>query len=73
MSDPYAVRARTHRHDNCGRCQRCSKLWPCPKAGQVDPESSRGCILAAILGAMAAVGLLCLGCGFWLLGWWGLK
>lgn len=36
-----------------------------------ETDAPRGCILAAILGAMAAVGLLCIGCGFWLLGWWG--
>lgn len=69
--DPYAVRARTHRSDRCGdRCQRCGKPYPCDKAGQADPESSPGCILAAVLGAMAAAAVLCIGCGFWLLGWW---
>lgn len=66
--DPHAVRARTHRHDNCGRCQRCNRLWPCPKAGKVDkPGRCRWAILA---GALAA--LWCLSVGFvgWLAGWW---
>ena len=77
MSDPYAVRARTHRattylpdrsvhHEEC---RRCGKPWPCPKAGQADPEPRYR--WAVILGSGAATGCLCVGFGGWLLGWWG--
>lgn len=75
-SDPYAVRARTHRSDGIGEylnsyassCKRCGKRWPCPKADTIDPQLRyRGALLA---GAMAAVGTLCVGFTTWLFGWW---
>lgn len=37
-----------------------------------DPDGPRGRMLFAVLGAMAAVGLLCVVGGAWLLGWWRL-
>lgn len=38
----------------------------------MNDEPARGCILFAILAAMAAVALLCVAGGFRLLGWWPL-
>lgn len=73
MTDPYAVRARTHRSNGWPHsvCTRCYQPYPCDRAGQVDPESRSGCApLFAILGALGAVGVLCVIGGGWLLGWW---
>lgn len=72
MSDPYAVRARTHRADNWPNdpwCQRCRDPWPCAKAGKVDPETSYRWALLA--GAVAGVGACIVGVAGWFAGWWG--
>jgi hypothetical protein len=76
MTDPDAVRARTHRPTtflpDCSvhqeTCRRCDEPWPCPEAGQVDPETSYRWALLA--GAIVALWCLTVGVVGWLAGWW---
>lgn len=71
MTDPYAVRARTHRSDGftgAPLCKRCGKPWPCPDASKVDPEPRYR--WALLTGALAALAALAIVCGTWLVGWW---
>lgn len=68
MTDPYAIRERTHRSDGIGYCRRCNRRYPCKKAGTVDePVRYRWAIL---LGALAAVAVLCVVFGGWMSGAW---
>ena len=74
MTDPYAVRARTHRSDGIAGaplCKRCHKPYPCAKAGQADPAPNRWLKLAVLVGAVIVGCTLGSWVDGWLFGWWG--